>query len=119
MKLENITNIKNLNVLNEHLMLPYKMICNKIIENIINIKDSKFINFRDILYDVFIYNLNVFDCVWYILSTLVERKKINTEHLSDILLKTFCFFQYYNNNYRPIYHLEKYVFYLVKIVHHF
>jgi len=119
MKLENITNIKNLNVLNEHLMLPYKMICNKIIENIINIKDSKFINFRDILYDVFIYNLNVFECVWYILSTLVERKKINTEHLSDILLKTFCFFQYYNNNYRPIYHLEKYVFYLVKIVHHF
>ena len=118
-KLENITNIKNLNILNEELMLPYKMICNKIIDNIINIQDVKFIKFRDILYDIFIYNLDVTDCIWYVLSTLVEQKRIHTEHLSDILLKTYCFFQYYNNNYRPIYHLEKYLFYLTKIIHNY
>ena len=118
-KLENITNIKNLNVFNEELMLQYKMICNKIIDNIININDVKFIKFRDILYDIFIYNLDITDCVWYILSTLVDQKRINTEHLSEILLKTYCFFQYYNNNYRPIYHLEKYLFYLTKIIHNY
>ncbi len=118
-KLENITNIKNFNVLNENLMVPYKIISNKIIDNIINIEELKFIHFRDILYDIFIYNLNVSECVWYILSTLVVKNKINSEHFSDILLQTFCFFQYYNNNYRPIYHLEKYLFYLAKIVHNY
>ena len=118
-KLENITNIKNLNIYNENLMLNYKMICNKIIENIININDVKFIKFRDILYDIFIYNLDISDCIWYILSTLVKQKKLETKNMSDILIHTYCFFQYYNNNYRPIYHLEKYFFYLAKIIHNF
>jgi hypothetical protein len=118
-KLEDITNIKNFNEFNTDLMLPYKMISNKIIDNIININDIKFINFRDILYDAFIYNLNISDCIWYILSTLIDKKKITNEQVPDILLKTYCFFQYYNNNYRPIYHLENYLFYLIKIIHNY
>jgi hypothetical protein len=116
-KLENITNIKVLHLYNEDLMLQYKIICNKIIDQMVNIKDLQFLKFRDILYDIFIYNLDITDCVWYILSSLVEQKKIDTKDLSAIMLKTYCFFQYYNNNYRPIYHLENYLFFLVKIIH--
>ena len=117
--LENITNIKTLNLFNEELMLPYKMICNKIIDNMTKIDDLKFLKFRDILYDIFIYNLDITDCIWYILSTHIKEKRIKKEHLSDILIKTYSFFQYYNNNYRPIYHLEKYLFYLIKIIHNY
>ncbi len=117
--LENITNIKNTHLLNENLMLPHKMICNKIIENMTNIQDTKFLKFRDILYDIFIYNLDITQCVWYILSTLVNQNRIKTEMLSDILIKTYCFFQYYNNNYRPIYHLEKYLFHIIKVIHNY
>ena len=119
LKLENITNIKVLHLYNDELMLQYKVICNKIINNIINIDDLQFLKFRDILYDIFIYNLDITDCIWYILSTLVEQKKIKKEHFSNILIKTYCFFQYYNNNYRPIYHLENYLFYLTKLIHNF
>ena len=119
LKLENITNIKILHLYNEDLMIQYKIICNKIIHNMININDIQFLKFRDILYDIFIYNLDIYDCIWYILSTLVEDKKIKIEHLSNIMIKTFCFFQYYNNNYRPIYHLENYLFYLIKLIHNF
>jgi hypothetical protein len=116
-KSENITNIKILHINNEDLMLQYKIICNKIIHNLININDLQFLKFRDILYDMFIYNLDITDCIWYILSSLVEQKKITKEQLSDILIKTYCFFQYYNNNYRPIYHVENYLLYLVKKIH--
>ena len=116
-KLENITNIKVLHLYNADLMLQYKIICNKIIDQMVNIKELQFLKFRDILYDIFIYNLDITDCVWYILSSLVERNKIDTKELSAIMLKTYCFFQYYNNNYRPIYHLENYLFFLVKIIH--
>jgi hypothetical protein len=119
LKLENITNIKILHLYNEDLMLQYKIICNKIISNMININDLQFLKFRDILYDIFIYNLDITDCIWYILSSLVQQNKIKDEYLSDMMIKTYCFFQYYNNNYRPIYHLENYLFYLIKIIHGF
>ena len=112
LKLENITNIKNLHLFNEDIMLHYKIICNKIINSIININDLNFQKFRDLLYDIFIYNLDITECIWYILYSLIEKKLIKKEHLTGIMIKTYCFFQYYNNNYRPIYHLENYLFFL-------
>jgi hypothetical protein len=118
-QLENITNIKILHIYNEDLMLQHKIICNKIINSIVNIDDLNFIKFRDILYDIFIYNLDISDCIWYILSSLIKEKKIKKENLSKILIKTYCFFQYYNNNYRPIYHVENYLLNLAKIIHNF
>jgi hypothetical protein len=117
LKLENITNMKILHNYNQELMIQYKIITNKIIENILNYKEIEFLKFRDILYDIFIYNLDVSDCIWFILSTLVEQKKIKRNQLSQIMIKTFCFFQYYNNNYRPIYHLENYLYFIIQLVH--
>jgi hypothetical protein len=119
LKLENISNIKIIHLYNEDLMLQYKIICNKIITNLININDLNFLKFRDILYDLFIYNLDITDCIWYILSSLIEQNKIKKEDLSNILIKTYSFYQYYNNNYRPIYHVESYFLYLAKIIHNF
>jgi hypothetical protein len=115
--LENITNIKNISNYNEELMIQYRIICNKIIHNIININDIQFLKLRDILYDIFIYNLDISDCVWYILSTLIKNKNLSGDDMSDVMIKTYGFFRYYNNNYRPIYHLENYLFHLTKIIH--
>jgi hypothetical protein len=117
LKVENITNIKFLYSYNEDLIIQHKIICNKIIHNLINIQDLQFFKFRDILYDIFIYNLDISNCIWYILSTLIDQKKIKEDKLSIILKKTYCFFQYYNNNYRPIYHVENYLLYLAKSIH--
>jgi hypothetical protein len=119
LKLKDITNIKVLYLYNEELMLQHKIICDKIIDNLINIEELKYIKFRDILYDIFIYDLNITECVWYILSILEEKNLIPKDKLSIILIKTYGFFQYYNNNYRPIYHLENYLLCLAKIVHNF
>jgi hypothetical protein len=116
-ELENITNMKILHNYNHELMIQYKIICNKIIDNILHYKDIHFLKFRDILYDIFIYNLDITDCIWYILSTLVKQNQISNSDFSLLLIKTYTFFQYYNNNYRPIYHLENYLFYIIKIIH--
>ncbi len=119
LRLENVTNVKLMHLYNEDLMLQYKIICNKIINHMLNVETIQFLKFRDILYDIFIYNLDVTDCIWYIIDTLVKQNKIKNEHLSDVMIKTYCFFQYYNNNYRPIYHLENYLLYLTKTIHDF
>ena len=118
-QIEDIINIKHLHIKNYELMYPYKIICDKIIKKMIDINELKFILFRDLLYDIFIYNLNITDCIWYILTNLTKLKKIKSENMSNILLKTYNFLKYYNNNYRPIYHLESYLFYLTSIIHGF
>jgi hypothetical protein len=119
LKLENIVNIKYLHVNTNDLMYSYKIICDKILKEILNIDDLKFIKFRDLLYDIFIYNLDITVCIWYILTQLINEKKICQKDLSAILTKTYNFLKYYNNNYRPIYHLESYLFYLTSIIHGF
>ena len=117
LKLETITNIKNLHVNITDLMCPYKIICDKIIKEMVNIDTLKFLKFRDYLYDIFIYNLDITDCIWYILTSLITQKHVNKKNISTILLKTYIFLKYYNNNYRPIYHLESYLFYLTSVIH--
>ena len=118
-KLEDINNIKSIHSSITRLMNPHKIICNKIIESMIHIEDVKFLKFRDILYDIFIYNLNINECIWYILSSLIQEDKIKLTDMDTILIKTYAFFQYYNNNYRPIYHLENYLLFLTSIVNNF
>jgi hypothetical protein len=115
-----ITNIKNIEYsITDDIMNPHYKICNKIINEIIHPDNINFLKFRDLLYEIFIYNLNITDCIWYIIYNLIEDKKIKEKHLSDILIKTYKFFQYYNNNYRPIYHLENYIFYLISIINEY
>ena len=63
----------------------------------------------------FIYNLEAVEILWFILFYLVNHQ---TEHLSNeivqnILKKSYTFLKYYNNNYRPIYHLESMLFYII------
>ena len=115
--LDTITNIKMLDNYNEFLMLKHKIIFDKIIKIVININDLDFLTLRDTIYDLFIYNIDIFEGTWYILKTLIVQNKIKSENISDVLIRTFRFFQYYNNNYRPIYHVENYVLYLMKTIH--
>ena len=111
-----ICNIKNLYEQNPStkeldpmpLMQPHKIICDKIIGYLESKDTIPFSKFRDLLYDILIYNLNISDCIEYIFSQLQWKE----EYKSEALIKTYTFFQYYNNNYRPIYHLENYFYYL-------
>ena len=117
LKIENICNIKYLHTGVYELMYPHKIICDNVIKEMIEIDELKFSKFRDLLYDIFIYNLDITHCIWYILTKLIGLNKIKSNNISEILLKTHNFLKYYNNNYRPIYHLESYLFYLIRIIH--
>jgi len=119
LNVEDIVNIKYLHSGINELMYPHKILCDKIIKEMIEINDLKFLKFRDLLYDIFIYNLDITDCIWYILTNITKTKKIQAKQMSNILLKTYNFLKYYNNNYRPIYHLESYLFYLTRVIHGF
>lgn len=91
----------------------FYLICNTIIKHMIEYKKLSFTEFRDAIYDVFIYNLDVAECIWYIVSYIIKTQKVKPETISAILLKSYSFLQYFNNNYRPIYHLESFFIYII------
>lgn len=118
-KLMDITNIKHILELNIQTIHLYDIICNKIIKPMNDIKTLDFLQLREHLYDILIYNLNITDCIWYILYKLINSNKINLTNVDNIIIKTQSFLFYYNNNYRPIYHLENYIVYLINQINEF
>tara|TARA_A100001015_G_scaffold303703_1_gene393785 strand:+ start:1528 stop:2490 length:963 start_codon:yes stop_codon:yes gene_type:complete len=117
--IKNITNIKDIKNNNSELMYPNKKIVSKIIKNIENFNEINFLEFRDRIYDIFIYHLDLNECIWEILHHFIDNKKLDGEKLEKTLIFMYKFLKLYNNNYRPIYHLERFMFYLCKIVHGF
>ena len=117
----NISNIKSIisSTGNEGLLIPHKITCEDIISIIKNLNSLKFSYLREKLYDIFIYDLDVTECIWYIFCSLVKSSHLKDKDIDSVLIKTLIFLKYYNNNYRPIYHLENYILYLCKKVHGF
>ena len=66
--LSEINNIKNINSSITQLMSPHKILCNSIIEKLTDIKNINYFLIRDNLYDLLIYNLDITECIWYILT---------------------------------------------------
>ncbi len=73
---------------------------------------------RNNLYDILIYNYNVSNIFYNIICKLIDKDLLKTIDFKFIE-ETFKFYYYYNNNYRPIFHLENYILYLIKIVHEY
>jgi len=69
----------------------------KIVNNVI---ETDFMKMRTSLYNIFIYQINIYFCLWLICK---KMNKGNTNKLFHFLL---TFFNGYNNNYRHIFHLE-------------
>ena len=112
----NIKEIQSFSLINDTEDIPkdiFNIICDQIIKEITISDKINFISFRDALYDILIYNLDVVECIWYILTHFIVIEKINPNDISDIMQKTYSFLKYFNNNYRPIYHLESIMFYLI------
>jgi len=116
-ELNKIVNIKDLITGNKQLMDPQKKITQQIIDDIINYKDINFIRFRDNIYSMFIYHLDITTCLHDIICYFVEKNKFDNKTITDIYLKLYKFLKLYNNNYRPIYHLESFIFYLCKKIY--
>ena len=45
--------------------------------------------------------------------------KIKDEDISYIFIESYSFLQFYNNNYRPIYHLENFLYKIINLVNEF
>ena len=112
----NIINVKEI-IQNIQPNVKKKNICNLILQKIKDYKSFKFIEMRDDIYSVFNFDVGIEACMWHIITELMPMW--TPTQLQQILDKTACALCLYSNNYRPIYHLESYLFYLISIINGF
>jgi hypothetical protein len=118
----NIKEIKSFDLIKTEHDIPkdiFNIVCNKLIENISDKNTLSFTTFRDNLYDILTYNIDISECIWYIVSHFIKIKRLDDNTTHDILEKTHTFLKYFNNNYRPIYHLESIMFYIINKLHNY
>jgi hypothetical protein len=117
--MNNLLNIKELNYFNKIENLDgvsddiFNTVCDTIIEQMLAPEKLVHTSFRDSLYDILIYNLDAIECIWYIFSYFIENDLLKGQDISDVLTRMYNFLKYFNNNYRPIYHLESIVHYII------
>lgn len=91
----------------------FNIVCNNIITQVENIDKLVFTEFRDVIYDILIYNLDATECIWHVLTHFIHNRRLSKKSVGIILNKMYSFLKYYNNNYRPIYHLESIFFTII------
>lgn len=82
-----------------------------------DVDQIRFAQLRELLYDILIYDFDITECAWYLITELKRKGLLRDADMSHILINTYKFLQYYNNNYRPISHLENFVFMLINVVY--
>ena len=107
-----ISNIKNTKNDVTQLKKHHVIICNTIIKTLRSFTNN-YSELREQLYNILIYKLDVYKCVWYIYTSLIKQFDLSESVIFDINIEMHKFFKYYNNNYRPIYHLERIMLYIV------
>jgi DNA polymerase III delta prime subunit len=117
---QNILNLKELHILNRAKKLDdvpediFDIVCEDFIEQI-NQPNMKYSNFREALYNILIYNLDTHEMLWSVLYQYIDR--LSEESIHKILGKMHNALKQYNNNYRPIYHLENIFLTIVNEIH--
>ena len=114
-----VNSITNLIHNNFSLMNTNIKITKELITYINDYENIDFLELREKIYNLLTYNINIESCVYYILEYYINNKKINNTNINYVMIKTCIFFQYYNNNYRPIFHLENFILNLIKVIHGF
>ena len=112
----NAKEIKSFSLITKVEKIPkdiFNIICDNIVAEILKSTPMSFTAFRDVLYDILTYNLDVSECLWYIINELIKNGNLQDKDVTDVMNKTYYFLKYYNNNYRPIYHLESIMFYII------
>lgn len=106
-----IKNIKN--ILNNQEELNPSLSISLKLKHIITSLEFTMTDLREDLYNILIFNLGIEKICFY----LITRLDCTHEDRQKMIKETILFLQLFNNNYRPIYHLEKYIYSLIEIVH--
>ena len=117
LSINNIDNLKKLNNASASYKPLYINICERLLSCIESPKNTTYSLIRENLYNLLVYNVDLQGALWYIVHQLISRNKLPHELVPNMLTQLWNILHLYNNNYRPIYHLERFIFYLITAIH--
>jgi hypothetical protein len=118
--MENIVNLKEVwgfQHLHDDREIPVD-IFNRVCQSIIQEVESSvggpinYFRLREVLYDISIYQLDIMECLWFIMWSLGLKNDVLGEFLKEVAL----FVRLNNNNYRTIYHYERIFVFLILLL---
>lgn len=117
---ESIVNIREVNIIKSSKEPPedvFNVVTDNLLTKILDPRKINIIDFRNDIYELLTYNIEIPEVIFYILKYIISERIMSKSGLNQVLKKTFTFFKYYNNNYRPIYHLENILFFIIVKIH--
>lgn len=81
-----------------------------------NIIKPNYFSIREISYALLTYNINIYKTIYFIILNSYKEYNIPENKMIILFDKLYNILNYYNNNYRPIYHLERFFLYLIKTI---
>jgi len=117
----NLKDIYSFSFVKKHEDLPednFVAICNAIIKETTDNKSFEKCYFlRDIIYDILIYNVDVFNAICNIFFHFFQNKLISPVYVKELIVNINKFVYQYGNNYRSFFHLEHIFFVLLYYFH--
>ena len=65
----------------------FNTICNNIIQELLQYRRLSFTKFRDTIYDILVYNLDVPECLWYVISYFIQRNIFTEDEIERVMDK--------------------------------
>jgi hypothetical protein len=94
-------------------------ICNNIVNSLKDHKNIKYMDLREQIYELLTYNIDIITSIQYIIFNLLSDNEMEQCKINDILDHVFIAIKYYNNNYRPIYHIESILLYITAKIYNY
>jgi hypothetical protein len=93
----------------------YTSCCNNIILYITKKQKLNLFKLRETIYELLIKNYNIHDSLEFIIFQLVELGYINDNTINTVFKQYKNIIEKYNNNYRAIYHIERFIVFLINL----
>lgn len=94
----------------------YIPICNQLIKYMEDTTNFDYFTFRNHIYTLLVYNIDVYSSVWYIINHFIKTKQFGTDIVTDVIEHLIKFLHLYNNNHHNIYHIEYFLCYLENVI---
>lgn len=104
----NISNIYCLECDISSKIKSYTEVCDTIIQTLISTDNHiSFMDLRELCYKLYIMQYNIEECIWYIITELINLDYIKYDNIPQLQSHLQNFFKYYSQNFRPIFHIEQ------------
>jgi hypothetical protein len=86
-----------------------EIVCDNIIKEIVEYKFTG--GFRDALYDILTYDLDVIECFWIVFTHMIKINMVGDAMKTEYIMNSlYTYLKYHNSNYREIFHIERLFF---------